>query len=350
MCADSRQVASMRDNRSAAPLTSGHPRISCSQHTLAVRWSVVAVVLPALVALAYPLRTNALAPVPVRRAPAPLDCTGSEGVSATEVRKAQEAWAKYLKRDVEETVEIGNGVKMTFVLVPPGKFRMGSPENETKHDKDEILHEVTLTEPFYLARYTVTQEQYEALIGKNPSHFKGSLFPVETVTWEEAKDYAETLTKKRADRHLYHLPTEAEWEYACRGGRSSSQTFGIGDGRSLSSREANFDGNYPYGGAEKGPYLDSPCNVGSYSANGFGLYDMHGNVYQWCADWYGPYPTREMINPAGPPEGSDRVLRGGSWYGYGWNCRAAIRRHAVPSFHIDHLGFRLARSIPADSK
>jgi hypothetical protein len=205
-----------------------------------------------------------------RLRPKPLDCTGEEGVSAAEVRRAQEAWARYLGRKVAETIEIGDGVKMTFVLVPPGKFLMGSPESEqdyltkTYFDgkrqgwlDDERQHTVTLTEPFDLAQIELTQAQYEALTGENPSHFKGADKPVEQVSWEQARDCAAKLTKKRDDKRLYRLPTEAEWEYACRGGRPSSKPFGIGGGRALSSREANFDGNYPYGG----PTRESTSNL-----------------------------------------------------------------------------------------
>jgi formylglycine-generating enzyme required for sulfatase activity len=342
----------MRHHRPAAPSTSDHVLTSFDQPTLAARWSKVAIILALFVALGatqtLPLAASADPARPEK--PAPLDCTGPEGVSATEVRKAQAAWAKYLKRDVEETVEIGNGVKMTFVLVPPGKFRMGSPKDEANRSDEETLHEVTLTEPFYLGKYPVTQEQYEALIGKNPSEFKGATFPVEKVSWEEARDYADKLTKKRADRHLYRLPTEAEWEYSCRGGRPSSKPFGIGDGRTLSSHEANFNGNYPYGGAEKGPYLQSTCRVGSYPANALGLFDMQGNVCQWCADWHGLYPAQEVTNPSGPPEGSDRVIRGGGWCHFARGARAADRGRSTPSNRGNPLGFRLARSIPSDSK
>jgi formylglycine-generating enzyme required for sulfatase activity len=240
---------------------------------------------------------------------------------------------------------------MVFVLVPPGKFRMGSPIYEAGRRDDETLHEVTLTEPFYLGKYPVTQAQYEALTGNNPSKFKGAMFPVEMVRWEDARDYADKLTKKRSDKHLYRLPTEAEWEYSCRGGRPSSKPFGIGDGSTLSSREANFIGNYPYGGAEKGPYLKSTCDVGSYSANALGLFDMQGNVWQWCADWLGPYPVGDVTNPAGPSsEGSRRVLRGGSWNDYGRGCRAANRLRFAPKDPDCSDGFRLARSLPSDSK
>jgi formylglycine-generating enzyme required for sulfatase activity len=279
-----------------------------------------------------------------------LDSTGLTGFSAAQVRNIQEAWARRLGRAVEETVEIGDGVKMTFGLVPPGKFLMGLPADEEGYSGDERLHEVTLTEPFYLAKTEVTQAQYKALTGENPSHFRGADKPVEQVSWEEARKYAEELTKTRKDNHVYRLPTEAEWEYACRGGRSSSQPFGIGDGRSLSSRQANFKGDKPYGGADKGPDLKSTCAVGSYSANALGLLDMHGNVMEWCADWDGSYPSGAVTDPTGPAEGSTRVSRGGSWGTFAVNCRAACRIGIGPSILSMDVGFRLARSVPSDSK
>ncbi len=296
--------------------------------------------------------TTAAPAPPKGERPPPLDCTGSDGVSAADVRKAQEAWAKYLGRKVEETVEIVGGVTMTFVLIPPGRFRMGSPDGEEDREKDETLHTVVLTEPFDLGKNEVTQQQYEALTGKNPSRFKGGDLPVEQVTWEEARDYATELTEKRSDDYVYRLPTEAEWEYACRGGRPSSQPFGIGDGRSLSSREANFDGNYPCGGADKGPYLGKTSPVGSYkeSANALGLFDMHGNVGEWCADRYGPYPDGELTNPTGPADGPYRVFRAAGWFSYGGRCRAADRRRIEPGGRGFDLGFRLARSVPSGGK
>jgi sulfatase modifying factor 1 len=285
-----------------------------------------------------------------RSRPAALDCTREDGVGAVEVRRTQEAWAKFLGRKVEETIEVAGGVKMTFVLVPPGKFRMGSPPDEKDRDGDETLHEVTLTEPFYLGKTEVTQAQYQALGLDNPSRFKGADRPVEMVSWEEASAWAEKLTKKRGDGHLYRLPTEAEWEYSCRGGRSSSQPFGIGDGRALSSRQANFDGNSPYGGADKGRYLEATCAVGSYKGNALSLYDMHGNVWEWCADGYGPYPGGSITNPTGLAEGSHRVVRGGSWFHGGRFCRAADRGRRGPGFRLGFLGFRLARSSPSGVK
>jgi formylglycine-generating enzyme required for sulfatase activity len=280
--------------------------------------------------------------------PAPLDCRGRDGIRAAEVRRAQEAWARYLGRQVEEEVEVADGIKMTFVLIPPGKFRMGSPQDENEREPfgaDEALHEVMLTVPFDLGKTEVTQAQYQALGLENPSRFKGNDLPVETVRWPEARDWAEKLTIKRGDKYVYRLPTEAEWEYACRGGRSSSRPFGVGDGRTLSSREANFDGNRPYGGAANGPDLESTCAVASYPANAFGLHDMHGNVWEWCHDWQGPYPGGAVTNPTGPSEGSVRVYRGGSWNSDARYCRAAFRDGLRPSSRTNILGFRLARAI-----
>jgi formylglycine-generating enzyme required for sulfatase activity len=158
------------------------------------------------------------------------------------------------------------------------------------------------------------------------------------------------LEEKRRDKHLYRLPTEAEWEYCCRGGRSSSKPFGIGDGTSLSSDQANINGNSPYGGAAKGAYLGKTCRVGSYPANALGLYDMHGNVWEWCADWSGPYPSADATNPTGPSEGSDRVLRGGCWDFDAGSCRAAVRFGYTSPTRSGDVGFRLARSLPSGVK
>jgi sulfatase modifying factor 1 len=276
-----------------------------------------------------------------------IDCTREGGVGAAEVQRVQEAWAKFLGRKVEETIEIAGGVKMAFVLVPPGKFRMGSPQDEKGRGDDETLHEVPLTEPFDLAKTELTQAQYQALGMANPSCFKGADRPVEAVTWEQAQKWAEKLTKKRSDKHLYRLPTEAEWEYACRGGRPSSQPFGIGEGGALSSREAAFDSNHSYVTAEKGPYLNATCRVASYPANAFGLHDLHGNVGEWCQDWDAPYPRGSVANPTGPSEGTRRVYRGGSWNCHSGLCRAAQRGRLQPGCGHFMVGFRLARSLPS---
>src|SRR5262249_14592262 len=153
---------------------------------------------------------------------------------------------------------------------PPGNYLMGASNNEKASDPArERKHEVRLTWPFDLGVYEVTQEQYAAVFGQNPSHARGAQLPVEQVSWQEARDFGELLTKKLGNGHEFGLPTEAEWEYACRAGRASELPFGVGNGDSLSSSQANFRGKFPYGTAHPGPFLNGPCAVGSYEANAF---------------------------------------------------------------------------------
>src|SRR5262249_37458099 len=151
-----------------------------------------------------------------------------------------------------------------------------------------------------------------------------------------------------ADGNLYRLPTEAEWEYSCRGGAHASKAFGVGGGTSLSSTQANFNGNYPFGGAGLGEFLAATARVGSYPANSLGLHDMHGNVWEWCWDLYGLYPPGCVSNPTGPERGEGRVVRGGSWNNDGGSCRSAFRLGSTPGFRTNFLGFRLARSLPSE--
>jgi formylglycine-generating enzyme required for sulfatase activity len=183
---------------------------------------------------------------------------------------------------------------------------------------------------------------------RSPGFAQSDDHPVTCVSWNDALKFAEWLSRR--DRQTYRLPTEAEWEYSCRGGRPSNQPFGIGDGRSLSSTRANFNGNYPYGGAGTGPYLARTSPVGFYPANDWGLYDMHGNVWQWCSDWYGEYPSDKVTNPTGPEKGSSRVHRSGSWYEYARGCRAAARDKRAPGVRHVNLGFRLARDASDQDK
>jgi formylglycine-generating enzyme required for sulfatase activity len=170
-------------------------------------------------------------------------------------------------------------------------------------------------------------------------------FPVEQVSWEEAVEFCRRLAERPDEKRFgrqYRLPTEAEWEYSCRGGAMSSTPFPFG--ASFSSTQANFDGNLPYGGAAKGPYLGRTTPVGSYPANGFGLYDMHGNVWEWCADWYGAnyYTQSPRQDPTGPSKGVSRVHRGGSWNSYGVCCRSAYRSSELPANGSLAQGFRVA--------
>jgi uncharacterized protein (TIGR02996 family) len=256
-----------------------------------------------------------------------------------------------------------NSIGMRFALIPPGSFRMGSPDGETGHDDDEgPVHEVEITRPFYLGVTPVTQEQYQRVMGSNPSDFSSTgggkdkvrgldtrAFPVENVSWKDAQDFLKKLAalpEEKKNGRKYRLPTEAEWEYSCRGGADSFQIFHFGN--SLSSKQANFDGNYPSGGAAKGPHLERTCAVGSYPANAFGLMDMHGNVWEWCADWYGEdyYANSPRADPPGPSQGIDRVIRGGGWYSDGSGCRSALRDRFRPDFRDYYVGVRVA-SVPS---
>lgn len=239
-------------------------------------------------------------------------------------------------------VDIGNGKKMEFVRIRKETFTMGSPKEEWLRWDDEVQHEVEITKDFYLGKYVVTQAQYKAVIGKNPSQFKGERLPVDNVSWDDAAKYCEALSKKLKQKML--LPSEAQWEYACRAGTKTPFHFGS----KLNGDLANCDGGHPYGTEEQGTYKEKTTEVGLYPANPWGLYDMHGNVWQWCQDYYGPY---EKLNRNRDPvqlvrqTDHDRVLRGGSWFSAASNCRSAARDKEAPQFGGDFRGFRVCLSL-----
>lgn len=243
----------------------------------------------------------------------------------------------------EQVVDLGGGVKLEMVWVPKGSFMMGSPSSEDNRDDDERQHRVTLSEGFWMGKYEVTQEQWAEVMGKNPSHFSGSRNPVEKVSWEDCQAFIQKLNAYTGGRAAsragaFSLPTEAQWEYACRAGTTTPFHYG---GR-LDSSMANFDGNYPYGRARKGQYREQTVRVGSFKPNAWGLYDMHGNVWEWCQDWYDKdYPSGSVTDPSGASSGSGRVLRGGSWHFDAWNCRSAHRYRGTPTRRSDSFGFRL---------
>ena len=255
--------------------------------------------------------------------------------SEAKAREVQKEVAKSLKMEVEEKVNLGNGVSLDMVLIPAGKFKMGSPAAEPDQQSNEIQHEVALTNPFYLGKYEVSQEQWESVMGNNPSSkMKGAKFPVTDVSWNDCQEFIKKLNKKTNGG--YRLPTEAEWEYACRAGTTTA--YSIGD--KLTESDANIlDITSIKGGT-------GIKKVGSYKPNGFGLYDMHGNVWEWCADWYGDYPAGPAIDPKGPVTGSVRVLRGGSFNFNVSTSRSYCRGYDdAPAFRFnDVYGFRLARA------
>ncbi len=241
--------------------------------------------------------------------------------------------------------EITNGIGMKLVLIPKGTFMMGSPGTEERRFGDETQHEVTISKDYYLGVYEVTQAQYEQVLGKNPSHFQGDEFkgsssnrPVELVSWEDAVEFCKKLSElpeEKAAGRVYRLPTEAEWEYACRAGSKSAYSFG--ESAESLDEYAWFERN--------GKVQTHP--VGEKKANAWGLYDMHGNVWEWCSDWYGEYPKGVVSDPVGPREGSLRVLRGGSCMDGAANCRSADRLRYRPSKRINYYGFRVALSSPS---
>jgi formylglycine-generating enzyme required for sulfatase activity len=244
-------------------------------------------------------------------------------------------------------VDVGGGVKMKLVYVEPGKFTMGSPKEEKGQGRDELQHEVEITKGFWMGAFEVTQEEYEKVMGKNPAFFKGKRLPVEQVSWEGAMEFCKQLSKKA--RKTFDLPTEAEWEYACRAG--SKEKFHYGN--SLSSKQANI--------ADKAPFLDKTTKVGPYKPNAFGLYDMHGNVEEWCKDWYEKdYSCKEspLRDPQGPKAGKARVARGGSWGVSAGYCRSANRQvveldnSVCPPVTSTHngQGFRVVGRFPWDEK
>lgn len=252
-------------------------------------------------------------------------------------------------------VPLTSSVGTTLVPIPPGSFMMGSPASETDRTGDESQVQVTLTRPFWMAAHECTQQEWETVMGSNPSRFKGPRNPVERVSWKSAMAFCVKLTQMDHDggslaKNLrYSLPTEAQWEYACRAGTTTP--FGVGDGANLDSMQANFDGDAPYGSALKGPARKSTMDVGSFPPNEWGLHDMHGNVWEWCLDTYGK-KLRGGFDPI-TDDGSSpfrlllwfcrtRVIRGGSWNNGARSCRSANRSWYVPTDCGNSLGFRVA--------
>jgi formylglycine-generating enzyme required for sulfatase activity len=204
---------------------------------------------------------------------------------------------------------------------------------------------VTLTRAFYCGKFEVTQRQWEAVMGSNPSYFQnaGPDAPVETVSWDGCQVFLKKLCEMEGvPEGTYRLLTEAEWEYACRAGTQTPFCYGT----DLDSSMANFNGKYPYGAGAEGVYRGMTTPVGSFQPNAWGLYDMHGNVWEWCQDWWGPYPSKPVTDPLGPASGVSRVLRGGSWRSDARNCRCANRSGFRRDDRYDGLGLRLARTTP----
>jgi len=225
-----------------------------------------------------------------------------------------------------------NNLGMTFVYIPPGEFLMGSPENEAERYGDEEQHRVNLPQGFYMQTTEVTQGQWKAVMGKNPSRFQecGDDCPVENVSWNDVQIFIEKLNRMDGERTgTYLLPIEAQWEYACRAGTVTR--YYTGDSEADLDRAGWYFKN---SGIKLHP-------VGEKEPNAWGLYDMHGNVREWCQDWFRGYPSDSVIDLAGPENGAFWVIRGGSWLNSARNCRSADRHGYNPDDRFDVLGFRL---------
>ena len=254
------------------------------------------------------------------------------------------------------TKRFTNSIGMEFVLIPAGDFMMGSPEGpgdvarKSSYEKDKPdwykrehpRHRVKISRPFYMQTTEVTQAQWKAVMGSNLSRFKGDNLPVEQVSWNDAQEFIKKLNRKERTVK-YRLPTEAEWEYACRAGTTTPFYFG----ETISTDQANYDGNYTYGNGGKGLSRKTTMPAKSFPANRWGLYDMHGNVWEWVSDWFGEnyYSSSPFSDPKGPSTGKYRVLRGSSWRNFPGSLRSALRDRRRPADLSFEVGFRVARDF-----
>jgi len=226
---------------------------------------------------------------------------------------------------------------MEFVRIPAGRFVMGSPPSEVGHEAGELQHEVIIGRAFYLGVHEVTQGEWQRVMGANPSHFAecGPDCPVERVNFYDVQEYMHKLGALSGE--AFRLPTEAEWEYACRAGTTTP----FSTGENLTTEQANYDGEFPYAHFPRGIYRDRTTPVGTFAPNPWGLYDMHGNVWEWTRDWNCPYREGPARDPLGTCEAEKRIIRGGSWYFNGDSARCAVRYTHRPKDLGFSLGFRL---------
>ncbi len=245
---------------------------------------------------------------------------------------ATPAWTSLPAADAPKPGEtVANSVGMKLTLVPAGEFRMGSPADEKGREAEETPHRVTIGRAFRIGTTEVTQAQWKAVMGARRGRFEGDDLPVEDVSWNDAVAFCQKLSK--AEGKTYRLPTEAEWEYACRAGAAGR--FAADDLDALAWYDDNSEGRtHP---------------VAAKKPNAWGLYDMHGNVAEWCADYYAPYPPGDAADPAGPPEGKARVVRGGSFASFDRGCRSASRSSARPAYQMKVIGLRVVLELPQEA-
>ena len=231
-----------------------------------------------------------------------------------------------------------NSCGITFVWIRHGIFLMGSPPDEKEREANEVQHEIRLSNGCFMGIHPVSQAQWKTVMGTNPSRFQDDTLPVEQVSWHECHEFCKKMTEM--DGKPYRLPTETEWEYACRAGTTTPFHFG----QTLSTDQANFDGKYVYGDGEEGTYRQRTTPVGRFPPNAWGLYDLHGNVWEWCSDWYGIYPTEDSVDYQGPMNGTERIIRGGAWNQIPRRCRSAHRDRAEPTKRRKDVGCRICFS------
>ncbi len=289
----------------------------------------------------------------------------------TESTEASRAPVVVAPRQGEPEVWVDPALGMRFRYAPPGTYLMGSPDDEPERFSDEHQHRVTLSRGFWIAETAVTQGGWRQLMGNNPSKFQGGGddHPAENVSWFDAVAFANALSERAGlapcyeliggngldpgkglkfedvrwgdpKRTGYRLATEAEWEYAARAGTKAP----FSTGSNLTTEQANYDGNYPYAGHPKGKYRQTTVPVRSFEPNPWGLYEVHGNVWEWVWDWFGEYPQEPVVDPARSERGSYRVVRGGSWSIYARYCRSACRSGNAPGYRSSEVGFRLVRT------
>ena len=274
----------------------------------------------------------------------PLTLEPPNPATAALAKQLQGQTALDLALPAEKTIELDSETSMEFVLIPAGQFNMGSPKTEKRRESDEgPLHHVTISKPFYMAKHEITQAQYKAIMGRlmKPCKFTGDSLPVENVDWNQADTCLKALSKRTGME--FRLPTEAEWEYACRAGTSTP----FNTGETINPEQANYDSKYVYGKGVVGACKEATVPVGSYPPNAFGLYDMHGNVWEWCSDLYknNYYKNSEPVDPKGPATGGPRVIRGGSWNHNPIKLRSADRNKRIPGADRRYLGFRALLEI-----
>ncbi|HPS54489.1 MAG TPA: formylglycine-generating enzyme family protein [Sedimentisphaerales bacterium] len=263
--------------------------------------------------------------------------------TAQEAKKLQTDKAAELNVPVEKTVNIAENINIDLVFIPQGKFHMGSPRDIAKSENDERpLHQVNITKGFYMSKYEVTQKQYLAIMKYHKGlQFVGDQLPVDNIEWYEANTFIEKLSQQT--KLKFRFPTEAEWEYACKAGTETP----FYTGNTIGPDQANYDCESTYMGGPQGSPYGETRPVGSYPANPFGLYDMHGNVWEWCADWYDDnyYKFSPEDDPQGPHKGGKKVIRGGAWSQDPDKLRSADRRARDPKSDRENVGFRLALDL-----